>query len=40
MTLPKETKIHIRKAMEADAEMLIELMKEVEDSGFMLEDFC
>ncbi|WP_224075707.1 GNAT family N-acetyltransferase [Planococcus chinensis] len=31
-----ETEIRIRKAAAADAEKLVELMKEVEDSGFML----
>jgi len=36
MTLPMETDIHIRKAVPADAERLVELIKEVEDSGLML----
>nr|WP_316046203.1 hypothetical protein [Planococcus glaciei] len=31
-----ETDIHIRKAVPADAERLVELIKEVEDSGLML----
>ncbi|WKA52327.1 GNAT family N-acetyltransferase [Planococcus liqunii] len=31
-----ETDIHIRKAVPADAEKLVELIKEVEDSGLML----
>ena len=36
MIVPMETEIQIRKAVPADAEKLVELMKRVEDSGFML----